>query len=50
MVILCKVLALVNGSYIDDFGTVFWADDKHLPADVWFFLREVLGFHLHEEK
>ena len=50
VVILCKVLALANGAYIDDFGAVFWAEDRELPADVWFFLRNVLGFHWHEEK
>ena len=50
VVIICKMLALANGAYIDDFGAVCWAEDKELPADVWFFLRDVLGFHLHEEK
>ena len=41
---------MANGTYIDDFGAAFWAQDKRLPADVWFFLPDVLGFHLHEEK
>ena len=48
--ILVKVLDLASGAYIDDFGAAFWAEDKQLPADVWFFLHDVLGFHLQEEK
>ena len=50
VVILCKVLGLANAAYIDDLGAVFWAEDKDLPANVWFILHDVLGFHLHEKK
>ena len=50
VVILAKVLALAYGTCVDDFGAAFWAKDKQLRADVWFFLCDVLGFHLHEEK
>ena len=27
VIIICKVLALANGAYIDDFGAVYWAED-----------------------
>ena len=50
VVVLCKVLALANGAYMDDYGAVYWTVDERLPGDVWSFLRDVLGFHLHEEK
>ena len=31
-------------------GAVYWTVDERLPSDVWCFLRDVLGFHRHEEK
>ena len=46
----CKVLTLANGWYIDDCAAASWAEDGRWPADVWLFLRDVLRFHLHEEK
>ena len=44
------MLALANGAYMDDFSAVYWTADLQLPSDVWRFLRDVLDFHLHEEK
>ena len=45
-----RIVLLGGGVYIDDFGATFSAKDKRLPAAVWFFLRDVLALHLHEEK
>ena len=50
VVVLCKVLALANVAYMDDYGAVYWTVDERLAPDVWCFLRDVVGFHLQEEK
>ena len=45
-VVIAKVLGLPAGHYIDD----FWLIDRSLPDDLGKFVKEILGFELHNDK
>ena len=49
-VVVVRILLLPVDHYVDDFASMFWAEDVTCPGDVYRFLTEVLRFHVHPDK
>ena len=47
---VAKVLFLPATAYIDDFSSLYWLLDVHLPFQLWDFVHDVLQVALHEDK